>query len=195
MAKSSVIAKLKGAQKKGGMNIPIQQGRMRFIIDKVKLPTTDSGDTFIAEFRVKSAVAVPGATLDDNATSAQPNPVGSVCNMVRVLDGDVKKREQAAKEIRAFVETLETAGNLSDDDYGTLLEAVINEDPESGAVNPARGREIDVISLAKPKPIQTGPNAGKKFIAQVWQHVELTDEQIEQNRAFLDGKAAEPAKT
>lgn len=180
-----IFRKIAKSRATGGGNY-IRQGKGRLIVKSLTLPDLYNGDTFIAEFQVKASESVPGATGKDGKPELA-NPPGSSCSYIQQL----KKFESAPGNVKGFLERLDGSADMSEGEFEELLASMVNDDPKAGEVNPARGFEIDYETYQK--PIQKGPNAGKLITLVRWTHVDLTTEEVDANRALLDGKASTQA--
>jgi hypothetical protein len=176
----AIIKKIAKARATGGGNY-IKQGKGVLIVKSISLEELYNGDTFIAEFLVKSSESMPDA-VDANGKPELANPAGTSCSYVQQLT----KFESAPGNVKGFLEKLDGCEGESDEEFEGLLETYINKDPKAGEVNPARGFEIAYETFQR--PIQKGKNAGKMITLVRWTHVDLDQDQVDANRALLDGK-------
>lgn len=179
-----VFQKIANSRASGGGNY-IRQGKGRLIVKSLTLPTLYGGDTFIAEFMVKNSESIPGATDNKTGKPEFANPSGTTVSYVQQLD----KFESAPGNVKGFI--LKLDGSDDDGDFAGLLKTYVNEDPKAGAVNPAKGFEIDYETFLG--SVKKGANAGKPITLVRWSHVDVTPEQVAANIAALDGKATQAA--
>lgn len=182
---ASALSKIsKATPTKGGNNI--KDGNYLYFIEKITYDERGySGATFVAEFRVVQAEA-NGATDEKRkgevGKPTVPNPVGSSCSMVCLLD----KFDNAGGNAKAF---LMAAMQPLGYDEAAITEELILE--VSAATNPLRG-------LAVRNETYRGWNKGKSVAANRdlaltlngWKPVTQTPEDLKAQRAWLDANVA-----
>lgn len=191
--KTGFFTKLASAAATGGGN-NIRDGIYKKLIEKVFVHEGHNGDCFIAEFRVVESEA--NGAVDDRGVPVIPNAVGSNCSMVC----NFSAHESAAGNAKAFVEAAIQGLGYSYDEFVALRDDKGNpmfaSEEEALAFccsdqNPLRGIAIanetrQTVNKGRKNPA----NAGKKLTLNGWRPIAQTEEDIAEQRKFLDRHVA-----
>lgn len=178
---SSALSKIEKATATGGGN-NIRDGRYLYFIEKVVYNEKGhNGAAYIVEFRVVESES--NGDVDEKGVPTIPNPVGSSCSMVCLLD----KHESAGGNAKACV-----LGALTPLGY---VESQITEPlllDLASPQNPLRGIAIrNETRRGWNKGRTTAANAGKPLTLNSWKPVAQTAENIMTQRAWLDANASQ----
>jgi hypothetical protein len=176
---TGAFAKVAGASATGGGN-NIRDGIYKLLIEKVHIQTGHTGECFIAEFRVIDAQS--NGALDERGNPIMPNAVGSTCSMV----ANLTKHESAAGNAKALViGALAGLGYTEDQVTPELMGFLCSEK------NPMRGiAVIDETYRGVNKGRSNPANAGKPLTLNKWKPISQTEDDVKQQRAWLDSNAA-----
>lgn len=173
------FAKVAGASATGGGN-NIRDGIYKFLVEKISLQNGHSGECFIAEFRVIEATA--NGAVNEQGHPIVPNAVGSSCSLV----ANLTKHESAAGNAKAFVvNALAGLGYTEDQITAETMAYICSEN------NPLRGLAvIDETYRGVNKGRSNPANAGKPLTLNKWKAISQTEDDVKQQRAYLDANAA-----
>lgn len=188
------FAKIAAASATGGGN-NIRDGIYRQVVEKFFVSEGHTGTCVIAEFRVKEARA--NGAVDESGRPVVPNSVGSSCSMVC----NITKHSAAAGNAKAFAQA--AAQSLLGQSWPEFL-ANVGEDGKrlfpdeesalawlAGADNPLRGAEVQNETYRGTNKGRDNPaNAGKPLTLNRWRPVDMTEEQVNENRRWLDSSVA-----
>jgi hypothetical protein len=188
MDKRALFKKL-GKAKSTKKDNQVRQGKYRFIVRALRYFVSENTnqDTFVLELFTKQSESIPGAIDRDTGKPEFANPVGTTCSSV-VQPNATKS---GPGNLKSIVEAMdgEEYPEERDGEYADLLMILTNDDPNEGAVQPARGTELEAVTYQS--DIKTGKNAGKKGTFVRWSHVDITPEQIAANLLLLGDEQAE----
>lgn len=179
---ASALSKIAAATPtKGGINI--RDGRYRYLVEKITYDEKSrSGAAYIVEFRViksESNGDTDEKRQGEVGKPTVPNPVGSSCSMVSLID----KFDSAAGNVKAFLmAAMAPLGYLEEH----ITEAVLLE--VADARNPLRGLQVDNDTRRTWNQGKNTPaNRGLAMTSNGWKPViPQTLEDIAKNRAWLD---------
>lgn len=181
-----------------GINFTAGQGIVE-IEELIMKNMKGTGPTFVARCTVVESHSkgdrvhkpLPDGTEEDQATGdlIEPNAVGSHPSWPQPL----KKFKSAPGNVKAFVLQLlgKDESKVTGDQFKEAMKALVNSNPASGKVQPARGMRIAYATYDQ--KVRDGARKGKYNTYVTWTHIPAptnSAEEIATRRAALD--AARP---
>ncbi len=159
------------------------------VIEAVKSFNGNDGKVFVVQARIVESKAKGDLTLSADQKSApgpgvvQPNAVGSVVGWPQ----KVSKFKSAMGNVKSFILALfgKDEKEITLDEFSKTGNAIVNEDPKNGMVNPAKGMLIAFSTYRQ--VTASGPNKGNINTYVKWSHVKQTGAEIAARRAELGG--------